>query len=126
MGEGFILPGPVREAPALSPTQERELGCGEAGDIREELAALAHAQWSGWMEYLFSKCEVLPSRTVVIPEWAVERWKRQATTPYADLPPEERESDRQEADRVLAVFEGHQCCIAFEIREAADEAGDGE
>ena len=70
----------------------------------EQLADLAHQQWSGWMEYLFSKCTENQDGTVTIPKWAVERWKRQIETKYIDLPEEEKESDRDEARRVLEVF----------------------
>lgn len=76
--------------------------------LREKLAALAHEQWSGWMKYLFSKCEILPNgdlgELAVIPEWAVQRWKRQMETAYADLSEQEKNSDREEADRVLALL----------------------
>ena len=78
-------------------------------DRREELAALAHEQWSGWMKHLFSKCEEtvyfggeLTKST--IPTWARDRWMRQMNTPYAELPEEEKESDRAEADRVIALL----------------------
>lgn len=93
------------------PTKNRG-GAGD-GDLREQLAALAHEQWSGWMEYMFSKCHpgqarlddgtFVPNGTMVIPAWATERWMRQMSTPYAELPESEKESDRQEADRVLAI-----------------------
>jgi hypothetical protein len=75
--------------------------------MREELAALAHEQWSGWMRYLFSKCEITrPGEPLglVIPEWAVTRWERQMNTPYAELPEQEKDSGRAEADRVLALI----------------------
>lgn len=71
---------------------------------REELAELAHGQWSGWMEYLFSKCKGRQDGPMIIPQWAVERWSRQLRTPYADLPEEEKESDRTEADKYLAIL----------------------
>jgi hypothetical protein len=74
------------------------------GAMREKLAALAHAQWSGWMEYLFSKCTMNEDGTATIPAWAVERWQRQMKTPYAELPGDEKESDRTEADRMLEVM----------------------
>jgi hypothetical protein len=54
-------------------------------DLRERLATLCHEQWSGWMRYLFSKCvnPVEPDiGTIVIPKWAVYRWRRQMETPY--------------------------------------------
>jgi hypothetical protein len=60
----------------------------DAEATREKLASYAHKQWSGWMDYLFSKC-VNPieadTGTVIIPKWAVERWKRQIKTPYEEL-----------------------------------------
>jgi hypothetical protein len=79
------------------------------GDVREQLADYAHAAWAGWMEYLFSKCapgtdgDEFADGSLVIPPWAVERWKRQAATAYTDLPEQEKESDRKEADRMLAI-----------------------
>ena len=72
--------------------------------FRELLAAYAHDAWSGWMRYLFAKCERSLQQQVVIPDWAVERWTRQMTTPYADLPEEEKQSDRKEADQMLALM----------------------
>jgi len=75
-------------------------------DRRIALADLAHQQWSGWMEYLFSKCTFNEDGTAVIPAWAVTRWQRQLATPFADLPPEEQEADFSEADRVLEVLGG--------------------
>jgi hypothetical protein len=74
-------------------------------DLTEKLADLAHRQWSGWMEYLFEKSTLNDDGTVTIPKWAADRWKRQVETAYADLPEEEKESDREEARRVIeAIF----------------------
>ena len=73
-------------------------------DMREQLAALAHAQWAGWMEYMFSKCRADSPGGLTIPMWAVERWQRQMNTPYAELPEEEKNSDREEADKVLQLI----------------------
>ena len=81
-----------------------------AADLREKLAALCHEQWSGWMKYLFEKCEPCvddgdeETGEQAIPCWAVERWKRQANTPYAALSDAEKDSDRKEADRILALL----------------------
>lgn len=72
--------------------------------LREQLAEYAHEAWAGWMRYLFEKCEDGPNGTENIPGWAVERWRRQMHTPYADLPEHEKESDRAEADKMLAIF----------------------
>jgi len=74
---------------------------------REELAALCHKQWSGWMQYLFSKCDENPETgQVTIPRWAFDRWSRQASTKYAGLSKQEKDSDRKEADRFIALIEG--------------------
>jgi hypothetical protein len=79
-----------------------------APDTREALAAYAHEAWSGWMRYLFSKCTRYnyydDHSGAIIPGWAVERWQRQMDTPYADLPEEEKVSDRAEADKMLALM----------------------
>lgn len=73
-------------------------------ELREKLADLSHEQWSGWMRYLFSKCLKNNDGSVTIPAWAVERWTRQMNTPYDQLPESEKESDRVEADKVLALI----------------------
>ncbi len=72
--------------------------------LREALADLSHEQWSGWIRYLFEKSTRNADGTVTLPAWAVERWQRQMTTPYAALTPQEQTSDLVEADRMLAVI----------------------
>jgi hypothetical protein len=79
----------------------------DASLLREKLAELAHNQWVGWMNYLFSQCEINIHGHCVIPQWANERWHRQVATRYADLSEVEKDSDRNEADRFLAVFSAH-------------------
>ena len=74
--------------------------------MREGLAALAHQMWSGWMQYLFEKCILNEDGTATLPAWAVERWQRQAGTAYDNLPEDEKESDRQEADKMIKTFQG--------------------
>lgn len=73
--------------------------------IRDELADLVHRQWSGWMEYLFSKCTLNDDGTATIPAWAVTRWQRQIATSLVDLPSDEQETDLREADKFLAILE---------------------
>ncbi len=72
--------------------------------VREKLAELAHAQWSGWMKYLFSKGTFNPDGTWTMPKWAVDRWQGQMNMPYSELPESEKNSDREEADRVLGLL----------------------
>jgi hypothetical protein len=84
--------------------------------LREALAEYAHDAWAGWMKYLFSKGRFdtvelepgLAEQIWVMPSWAITRWARQMETPYADLPESEKESDRQEADRMLALVKAAQ------------------
>jgi len=72
--------------------------------LRESLAALSHAQWAGWMDYLFGLSVEMPNGTVVIPKALVARWKRQMATKYALLSEGEKDSDRTEADKVIALL----------------------
>ena len=74
-------------------------------DLREQLAALAHEQWAGWMKYLFEKSIDGDDGSVEIPASFVARWKRQMNTLYVDLPETEKESDRAEADKVLRIIQ---------------------
>ena len=72
--------------------------------VREKLAEYAHKAWSGWMVYLFSKCELKKDGTATIPKWAVDRWQRQAHTAYDNLPEDEKVSDRAEAHDILKII----------------------
>jgi hypothetical protein len=76
-------------------------------DLREQLAALDHEQWAGWMNYLFEKSEEGEDGSVIIPKLLVLRWKRQMNTPYTDLSEDEKESDRAEADKVLRLIQSN-------------------
>ena len=80
--------------------------------LREKLAAYAHEAWRGWMYYMLSKVDRVKTLSngdilISVPAWAAERWKRQMSTEFSMLPEEEKESDRAEADQMLAiVFKG--------------------
>jgi hypothetical protein len=73
--------------------------------LRERLAAVQHVIWSNWMKHLFSVSTYNPDGTVTIPADKVKRWQRQIRTPYDALTESEMESDRQQADKVLAVLD---------------------
>ena len=106
-----LLCGRILEAVASMRTELDQLrsrlasqGAREVDGLRERLAALCHEQWSGWMRHLFSKCAMGEDGACIIPDWAEERWRRQMSTPYADLSPTEQDSDRREADRFLLLL----------------------
>lgn len=72
---------------------------------RELLADLSHEIWVSWMNYLFSKCrEVEGMDYLEIPASLVERWKRQCETPYSQLSEQERNSDREQADKIITAL----------------------
>lgn len=66
---------------------------------REQLAALCHDQWSGWMKYMFAR---MNGRT--LPTDLHERSERQSKTLYRDLSEDEKDSNRREADRFLRLL----------------------
>lgn len=87
--------------------------------LREALAALAHEMWSGWMAYQFEKGALTTTwdiyerrkvETFHLPHQFVERWQRQMNTPYAELSESEKEGDRVEADKMLAIVRGKCMC----------------
>lgn len=71
-------------------------------NLRERLAEYAHEAWSGWMKYLFEKSEDTCD-FLIVPPGLRDRWKRQMAAAYKDLPENEKESDRKEADRVIKI-----------------------
>ena len=73
--------------------------------MREMLAALAHEQWSGWMRYMFGKGLRHSDGSITIPASLVNRWDRQMDTPYSNLTEHEKQSDRNQADKVIAALE---------------------
>ena len=62
--------------------------------VREKLAELEHVQWSHWTKYMLDN--FTPDN--------IERWRRQIDTPYSELTEKEKDSDREWADKVLAVL----------------------
>ncbi len=76
----------------------------EERSVTERLAEYAHEAWSGWMKYMFGKSSLYVDGTVVIPEELVSRWGRQMNTKYEDLPEKEKNSDREEARRMITIF----------------------
>lgn len=83
-------------------------------ELREAWADVSHDIWAHWMRYMFSKCDketrysmdkiTEETGCLIIPSELVERWQRQIETPYSQLTEKERESDREQADKILLAF----------------------
>jgi len=75
--------------------------------LRETVAQLCHAQWAGWMEWMFEKVSLVLKEPPdpEYPETWIARWQRQMKTPYSYLSEQEKESDRREADKFIRLFQ---------------------
>jgi len=82
----------------------REKIIGRVEERAEQVAEVQHEIWSHWMKYLFSVSKLWGNGTVNIPAEKVQRWKRQMCTPYAELTEREKDSDREQANKVLEVL----------------------
>ena len=62
--------------------------------LREEIAEIEHNVWMTWARTILEKESI-----------TIERQQRWGTffIPYADLPEKEKDKDRKQADKVLAV-----------------------
>ena len=69
----------------------------------ETLAATQHDIWAHWMKYLFDQC-TLSSEGMAIPFGEVSRWVRQMNTSYAELSEGEKDSDRDQAKKIIVAL----------------------
>lgn len=76
----------------------------------EELAAYSHRAWAQWMSYQFVNCIEFREDfgALLIPGYLVQRWKRQAATPYELLSEDEKKSGREEAEKIIAIVDAEQ------------------
>lgn len=74
-------------------------------ELIEKLADKEHASWANWMKYLFSKCEHTPGGSLIIPPGYVASLQIQIDSPYADLPEQEKQYDRDEVAHILPIIE---------------------
>lgn len=81
-------------------------------DLREALAAVQHDIWAHWHRYVISVSAQNPDGSLTIPADKVERWARQMNTSYQELSEKERESDRDQADKILARLSNELLAIA--------------
>lgn len=76
-------------------------------ELRTALANYAHEAWSGWMRYLFRMSRQNVDNSWTISHEFATRWGRQVATAFFDLPEDEKPSDYEEADKILALVESH-------------------
>lgn len=72
--------------------------------MREEISDSVHEIWINWMKYLFEFCNEVGDGCMEIPREKVDRWYRQMDTPYSQLSEDEKDSDREQADKIIAVL----------------------
>lgn len=63
---------------------------------REAVAALEHEQWAHWTAYMLDN----------LTDTNIARWRQQIDCPYSALTDSEKESDREWADKAIAVVLG--------------------
>lgn len=78
--------------------------------LREMIADLCHTQWSGWMKYLLSKCHYDSDGNIVIHRDYIDNLKVQMNTRYRELSEIDKNKDRLEASKFLAIFNGYIDC----------------
>lgn len=97
--------------------------------LREPLAYLSHAIWSHWMRWMFSVGTFNEDGSWTMPADKAQRWQRQMNTPYTELPEHEREGDREQADKILAVINPNETVYTpqflAEHMEMIDQLADG-
>ena len=71
---------------------------------RVALAAYAHEAWSEDTTWKLAQGTKQPDGSVLLPALYVQNLERLAQTPYAELSEEQKNNDRREADRMLAIF----------------------
>ena len=81
----------------------------EMDALVEAMADEIHQVWANWMKYMFSQGHVDVVHSYQQGSWVmqsekVERWHRQMHTPYAQLSESEKVSDREIAQKYIAIY----------------------
>ena len=76
-------------------------------ELREKLADYAHEAWGLYMVWMLANCEQRPDGSVLISAGYAAALQRLATASYAELPEDQKNNDRAEADKILAIVRSH-------------------
>lgn len=76
----------------------------EADAFIDRLAAVEHARWAHWQQYMHDQCISTSDGSLVIPAELVSRWSTQIATPYEELTEPERASDREQVRLYLPLI----------------------
>jgi len=88
-----------------------ELKCKRSPDaealaqLREVFAAVAHSEWSGWLEYMFRQGTLNEDEDFVIPKEQYRDWLCKRMLKYRDLPEGEQKPDATSADKYIAALQ---------------------
>ncbi len=74
-------------------------------ELRESLADTSHEIWSHWMRWMFTVGKFNEDGSWTMPAAKAERWQRQMNTPYSALTEGEKDSDREQADKIQNVLD---------------------
>jgi len=83
-------------------------GRSQVSPLREKMADQCHAQWVGWMKYLFTRGVFHKDGSFTINAKSVDRWLTQNACYYHELSEKEKDSDRKEADKFLKIVKDHE------------------
>ncbi|WP_280492905.1 hypothetical protein [Nocardia asiatica] len=89
----------------MSDDRQRYLDVLRSPELMEQLAAIEHERWAHWQRHMHSRCTIGADGSLTIPAELAARWTSQMSTPYEDLPEEQRESDREQVRRYLPILE---------------------
>lgn len=73
--------------------------------VLEETSHEIHEIWTNWMTYLFTESIKNEDGTYTIPKDKVKRWMNQMRTPYSQLSEKEKNSDREQAIKILEALQ---------------------
>ena len=68
-------------------------------ELIEELSDLEHEQWMGWAKDILKTEDITEERS--------KRWKEDSFKPYKDLTEEQKDMDREWAEKVLKIVKNY-------------------